>query len=620
MQKSKNARFCFGRMDIAALAVFLLFAGIIVFAIHTQLCIEDETYHSAVNRRLAEGDRLFVDEWGITQMSHLFCIIPYKIFTGITGSLNGIIVYTRYTYMAVVLLMFWFFYIKLRDRGWGSIIAVMLLCGTPVYNMLLLNYYNIALLGTAVAAVMLFLPVKKQSFPRSFLIGVIFSCAVLCEPGFALVYIFYSLLTLYVHVRSKHGKKEWFDSYSFVLDAKILLGVTAGVAVCFLVFLTFLLSRSGFGNIIDNLPGFFQNKYHFNPQTFVWRLMRRFVALHESFTVTLPALLTVLACAAVILNRKKRLNGALKRVFIFASLALCAAAYAIATFRSVLDDDALFYFQVGMFLPLHICTFILYQLCRNKNRRLFAFWILATACSLAKDPFSLGMICFAGKFSCVPFIFMTRECFAELREEYAGESAGAFRKAAGSKPKKRRSTEYAPAVLTAFLVVCSTVMIGYQYAEGYVRQNRIYPEETERFETIESGPMKGLRAKSTYCRFYESIDRDLDQIGQNCRGPFFAVSVLPYAYLYLDLPIGIYSPYTPFETPVNESERYLLYWQKHPERRPEYLYLLTHSEDPIYDEYFTPSDASFLAYLEDHCDFELTKGNCGDIIHVTNWY
>lgn len=606
------------KTDYAAFATFLFFAVCVLFAIHTQLCLEDETYHTALNRRLAEGDRLFVDEWGVTQMSHLFGVPPYLLFTGLFGTTDGIVIFMRYLYLAAMLILFWFYYIKLRDCGPGSVFAALLLVGTPIYGMMILNYYNIALQGAAIASVMLFLPTKRQPAPRLFLIGVIFSCAVLCEPGFALAYVCYTLSVAIRYVRSKR-RKDPFSAYAFVLETRIWRWVTAGVAVCFLVFSVYLLVHSGWRNIIDNLPGFFSNKYNLNPQTFLWRFISRFTAMHSSYTVTLPILLTVLAVLTVVLRRKNRLDERRKRLIVISAVALCAAAYAVAAIRSMISSDALFYLNQGMFLPLYIGTFILFSVTENADPRLFAFWILATVISLASDPPSLGMICFGGRFSCIPFVFLLRSCMTELGTNGSEKDAPAC-PADGTPGKKRISARSAFSAAACALALSCIVMVGYQYADGYVNQLRIYPGNNERFEMIGSGPMTGIAAKTSYCRFYEAADRDLEIIRQNCKGPFFAVSVFPYAYIYLDLPIGIYSPFAPFETPISEAERYLQYWELHPERRPEYLYLLTDFEDPIYYEYFSGADESFLSFLRNQCEFELTKGNCGDIIRVTRWF
>ena len=620
MDRTKASACRIKKADIAAFAVFFLLTGCIVFSIYTQLCIEDEVYNAAVIQRFVNGDRLFVDEWGVSQMSHLFSVIPYKIYAVLTGSLEGIIVFLRYNYLIAELPLFWFFYLKLRDFGWGSLIAAMLLCGTPMLGMLILNYYNIAVQGAAVVAVMLFLPAKKPSNIRNIIAGVIFSFATMCEPGFALIYVLYSFLTIVRHMALKRRKKDMLHSYSFILDTKIWFGLTLGISVCFISFMTVLLLHSGADNIRDNLIGFFHNNYYFNSETFDWRIEQRFVALKEAFSLVTVVLMVILAGVAVIFQNKIKESDIAKKALFTATLSLCVVSYMTAVIRSLKDDNTVSYLQLGMFLPLHICTFILYSLCKNKNRRLFAFWIFATACSVAADSVSLGQICYGGKISCIPFIFLVRNLFEELKQGCKDVSAGSVQGQNKSRLFNQITKRLFPAIITLLLVISSMGITFYPYAVGYVYQNRIYSDKTDGFEVIPSGPMKGILAKSSYVRFYEAAAGDLDIIKKNCKGPFFAVSVFPYAYLYLDLPIGIYSPYSPFETPIGESERYLLYWQKHPERKPEYMYFLTGKEDPAYNEYFTESDKNFLSFLGRLCDFELIQGNCGDIIHVTRWY
>ena len=240
------------------------------------------------------------------------------------------------------------------------------------------------------------------------------------------------------------------------------------------------------------------------------------------------------------------------------------------------------------------------MLCREKNRRMFALWVFATVCSLFADLTSSIMLCYGGKLSYFSAAVFLSDLLGELRQErQAGE-------------RSRKASFRTAAVLLAALLSAETGIAAYRLFAPAVKIERAELAA----ETFAQGPMKGVRSFSAFRAFYDRVDADLDKIAKNTGSPFYTASLFPYAYVYLDLPVGIYSTYY---LPADPTERTLLYWQLHPENRPEYIYILLRSDDPTYAEELVPPEEN-LALFDTLFRYDRTEGNEGLILHITEWY
>ena len=86
---------------------------------------------------------MFVDEWHVSQLSSLFQYIPYRLFVSIKGSNDGIILFMRSLAVAIALIFYCFFYVKLREyRVWGILVAYLLCIYFPG-GLFAISYYTV---------------------------------------------------------------------------------------------------------------------------------------------------------------------------------------------------------------------------------------------------------------------------------------------------------------------------------------------------------------------------------------------------------------------------------------------------------------------------------------------
>ena len=107
-----------------------------------------------------------------------------------------------------------------------------LFCAHPFAGMLALNYYNITLMGFAVVCVILFSSETAPSRTALIFAGIAMSCAALCTPVSAVVYILYSAAVLtYRLTGRRRSSPRRFDS---LFGGRIWM--SAGIAICAAVF------------------------------------------------------------------------------------------------------------------------------------------------------------------------------------------------------------------------------------------------------------------------------------------------------------------------------------------------------------------------------------------------
>ena len=134
------------------------------------------------------------------------------------------------------------------------------------------------------------------------------------------------------------------------------------------------------------------------------------------------------------------------------------------------------------------------------------------------------------------------------------------------------------------------------------------------------GPLKGVRTTEHVNEVYNDILADLDVIKENTDGPVYVTELFAYCYLYLERPVATYSAwYVEEDSEVRQTR----YWELHPEKRPEYIYV------PFYDVFYylpyqeRPGKENWgeekLSFLKTVCDCDVAEGKAGYIVRVDGW-
>ncbi|MBQ6018594.1 MAG: hypothetical protein IJL26_00305 [Clostridia bacterium] len=417
------------KTDLAALIAFLLLAASLIFCAFYSDPIPDESYYYTIPQRLAQGDRLFIEIWQMSQLCGVFQIVPYFLFTALTRSTEGIVLFMRLMYVGIDLIFFVYFYLKLRERKLVAILAAFLFCSDHLFGMLCVNYYNSALQAIAAVGMILFFSKKEPSPPKLILAGILLAAAVLNDPGLAMIYAAFTLLVLLRETGRRRGRAR-FESWSFAVNGRTWLWMTVGVAVSAAAFLLWLQAASGIGEILANMSGISSDSEY---QLTLFGNALWFRKLENAAAVfSIPNLaLLVAAAGAAVYYRIKRPGLAAKKRILLLSLAVFVSCHAVALVRLAVSEmnDPNHYFQfikyssVGA-VPLLVLAFCLRMLSENRDRRMTAFLILTGAACFGIDYFSNIVLSFAGRLAWFPAVFWLAEILKELRaEEKAAKTA-----------------------------------------------------------------------------------------------------------------------------------------------------------------------------------------------------
>ena len=571
--------------DYFAVAVFLIFAAVLATGLSFWDFGSDEPFYYAMAGRFAHGDRAFVDDWDLTQTYTIFLLLPYRIFTRLAGGTDGIILFMRYLFLAADLGCYWLLYLSMRRHmSYWSVPAATLFCLDFLAPAL--SYFNLCIFFLMPVSLLFILQRKKPSRARLVFIGILFSCAVLCEPMLAAAYLFFSVLAA-VRTAGKQRGRDIFSSYAFLLDRTNWLWITVGIALSAAAYLCYNQATSGKQKIIRLLPDIFSSKEfktswygsNGNPEK-----LRSTIGTFSP--VGLGGLLAAdLAC--LFFGRRIRERKALRSGVFVSALFFLAFCY----IYMILNYENIFLYAIS--LPIILFGVVCRALCEEKNARMSALLAFSLICSLPVDYMSICRIGFAGRLIYFPTLYYAVRLFRELRCAEA------------EKPKQVRrllgAARGVPCVCVALvlLVFFSSFGLNLIGSAGSATE-------------ITRGPYKGLKCSPENASRYEDSLSDLDMIGDSPVEPFYNDGKLSLAYLYLDRPAAMFSVY--YHAP-DATDRAIRYWEVFPERRPAYIYVSLYKSSM--DEEGDLEQR--LRFLSSICDFDRINGKAGYILRITGW-
>lgn len=247
-----------GRYGRALILILILCLQIwLCFTMRIQL---DEPYYAALGYRFATGTRMFVDEWHISQMFG-FLTMPFVwLFMQVTGGTDGVVLFLRFCYL-VMSLITWFLFMKKYGKYPNAYAdGIMILLFAPL-NMMSLSYNTIGILALLQAHCLI-----NTGKLKSFLAGILFSCAVLSTPYLVLLF---AGLVIYDIRRWKLLSPEHKSGR---------ISALLGIVLMVLLFCLFVFHDSTLSQVIEGirqLPA--RNQNHFNDRNPVLLMGYRFV-------------------------------------------------------------------------------------------------------------------------------------------------------------------------------------------------------------------------------------------------------------------------------------------------------------------------------------------------------
>lgn len=644
-------------LDTAAAAVCLCLFAYLFYAAAWGVGSIDENFYYTIPYRQLLGDRLLIEEWHVTQLSSVLQLFPYWLVTTLAGSTEGVVLHLRWVCLTVDLILYWFLYARLRRYGWAGLLATVLFCANVPMSIMTLNYYTMSGHGLTVVCLLLFTGRERKNAPTLLLTGVVMACTVLAEPFLAAVYLVWCLLVLLREAAKRKGGRL-LENYGFILNPRSWLWVTVGIVLTAAAFFAYLLSRATVPEIIKEIPELFTDyEYAMGDEGKKLLDVGKIMECFRFYGYLPPVGLIAVAVLGFVSAKKERLRKWKPCLFLLAVLFLLAA-YVTAfilmpqfSIRAYGPIGAYFFYFHGV--PLMFFGWACYSLREKKDPRVFAFLAVGFLASLMIDLASDLVMGIGISIMFTPIILSLQTVLAELRDGQPAaaalpaepeEKAKAGQKAAAKTNKKAKGKATPKkkekiAVPDRFRLICRRfprsivalslcVVLSWECYGLYAQVGKnvveqlldLYKQRPPLSAVIDRGPLKGLRTTEHVNSAYQDILTDLDVIKENCRGPVYVTELLSYCYLYMGLPIGTY---TTWYVEEDSEVRQTRYWELHPEKRPDYIYV------PFYDAYYYQHyrdrrnketwGEEKLAFLQTVCDCEVTEGKAGYILRVNKW-
>lgn len=515
---------------------------------------QDEYFYLTVPFRFLQGDKPFVNEWHLSQLGG-FPLIPFVyIYKLIFNSTEGIILAARYVYLTTHSLATIIVFCRMKKYGFSSIVLSLSFFLFIPWGIMANSYNSMAVDILTIIAV-LFCTVKKPKKALLISIGILYSCAVLCSPFLALVYLIYILFSL-----TALQKK---CSNSFISSSSSIY-VSIGVLFAAILFFVFLLSRVSISEILTFAPILLSDPEH-SSATIFEKLYELRQSTSVFFVIGLVAYLAVLIAVFLDKNRIRR-----RKFYLIIASALSIFSFALSwrCFNLVMT-------------PLFFTGSISYILCKNKETTKDCLWFyiigfsytiavyLASNTGMAAVSMSLSVVNIAN----IVFIFQI------INEIYSEE--------------KGISKSITLIALVGVIVVLLFCQVHERRVNCFFDKNPVVLN-TE----IVEGPAKGIRTTKDNADNYRQIINDLNTIRDIEHAQILIADKKPWAYLYLENSSpATFTGWIAGDTSINRWKEYYIL---NPDKTPEYIYL-------PYNSHFSFDDISSLTANDYLCN-ELNYG------------
>ncbi len=592
--------------DVLAAVLGALFLFALVCTAKNGAGVPDEGYYYTVAHRLTLGEKMIADEWNLAQLVHLFNLLPNILYMKLTGGTEGLILFMRYLFIAVLAVFYIYVYIKLRPyKGWG-VAAAVLFCAVIQQTLLTVAYFTAAPMAVLAVWLLLMGDEKKKSAPKLVFAGIVMACGILAEPFLIAVFLLWFALVLGRALPALKNK-PFFERWKFILDGRMFFFATVGAVAMFIPYMLWLTLSGSFEGIGAALP-YLASGGEYNSGNLVdFTKFTRAAALYSPVFLCGTVICTA---AAAVLRVKKPDALKAKRVVFICSCAFLAGGYVYAlikTFGGRVPDLWVALLQYNNF-SLLLFSPVLWLLSDKKTPRLFALWLLGILFSVLVDISSTVILASGGglvRTACILQLPVLLEALRVPAQE-KGKKRGAAGRAPATRALKGTAAVFAATVLlwNGGYFLMETVQKPWEFLFSYAPRNC----------EIEKGPWKGLRTTREVRDFYYDTLEDLDTIlaADTERAPVCVLSLFPFDYLYMGLPYGAYSAWYEYDEP----ERLAAYWQLRPAQQPAYIYI------PYYDmfSYQRLSDEAIREKtdsLQGVAEGERTEGKAGCIVRVT---
>ena len=510
------------KSDYAALGILLILLGVLFTRCFFSFCQTDESFYAALANRFWIGEKPVCDEWSRGQFYVPLFLPFYGVYRILRGTTAGVILYLRVLYLGfsffTALKLFFLVRRETKSRICALAIAAVILLFSRA-NISGVSYYNLCMLcGISGFCSSVCAMSKVGAHRRIQLIwaGILFASSVLCNPYLAPVFLLVAMCTLTM-------KKCRRDACSVIL----------GIGILAVLFCIWLLFSAGLSGVIRNIHHIMENTEQRSVSENLCSAVIHMGMLLKF--VAIPALLMTALCfikgkrtdtvdhcfpgyllaqtVLLTITSLRTIHGICGVVLL--PLTVIAFPTAVRAVRQKQDLEAVILYVLGL---------------------LFA-GTYAIASNTGEDASVVGF-CISGAAS----IWLCWNMLAHSRR-----------------------THYRPAAVIIPAVIVLLTSMFCQRMLGVYRDAPLSKLDTR----LTQGPGKGLYTTSEHAEQYEAICDALSTFSENTsEGKILYTKNLPWAYLMTECG---YATSSPWRTYTEDLE---IYYDVHPENRPDYICIL----------------------------------------------
>lgn len=499
------------------------------------LGIYDEAFYLTIPYRMCHGDKLFLNEWHVSQLSALLQYPLMKLYLLVHSGTDGIVLDFRHIYIAVNFAGGLLAYRRLRKYGAGAAAAVLLYLLYAPYNIMALSYNSLGLLCGFLCAVYLATAAKNTDYAVS---GLFFAGLVLCQPlmlvEFAIVYPVLICAALILRRRELLRGLLWFLLGCVILAAPVLI---------------YFIFSVGISNILAAIPLMMNDPEHNMGEllsvSFIYR------SIVDYYLPEMPAGLKFISrsvlkvfyfgfvpiCAAVLLDRGRRRRAAL---YLSLSALLCTLIGAAYMLLYPYKSTYISYVNYLLFPWLLHGICLMPLLTKSERWQLSLFYALAFLHALSFLTSNQGGNVFS--------IALLPACLASIMLSI----------------KYCSSLGRAKAVPVFICTAVSAALLLYVRA-GYCFMS---PPVSQFDAQCVSGPAAGIRAAEDDAVRCDSVSLSMKSKNFDADGNTLFLATDPLFYLCTDTGLAQYSAWLSFNIDSTPS-RLEAYYSLNPDKRPD---------------------------------------------------
>lgn len=508
----------------------------------------DEAFDLTIAYRMCHGDKLFLHEWHVSQLSSFLLFPIMKLYLLLFNSTDAIILHFRYIYIFVNLLVGCVAYFRLRKHGIGAVFAVVLYLLYVPYNIMNLSYDNMGLMCNFLCTI--FLITSDEKYKIYLIAGIFYAGMVLCQPPLIFVFaVVFFVGLIFILVRRQYKTLRKLGAF------------LAGCVIPAIPVLAYLLINVGIKNIVISLVGMMSDPEHSATTNVLVIIYKTLLTYFPKATLSIGNVIAlsvrklllisfagfILVWLALIFDKHRKKRQALYLIFSGLCVICVGAAYLVCVRDS--------YINFLLFAwALHGITFFVFEDKPERKVLLISYFI-----GLSHLIAFLGSNQYGHVFgiallpTCLIVIMLS---IKQIEIRYKG---------------CRNEIAVSQKVQDVFICLCVVISLVFLV---YARCVHVFRQTSPCTLSVccDSGPQKGILVSENTYENFETYLNDINDKDISQNDNVLLLTEQTWTYLCLDAPLAQYSAWL---SGVNDKtyERLQFYYEINPDKVPNKIFI-----------------------------------------------